>query len=313
MTFLTVADALCRARAAVDEHWNERSSQGATPGEEELTIRLLMGGSPEIKYEEFNRAEEGRLGADWLWWFVSQDGECFGVLLQAKKLKKAGKKWSVGLGHLVRSSKRLQITTLLDAAEHFDVPAAYILYCGDLDYRQGLDCGVNHDERTVCERCLRSGVSVLSGPCAKHLFEYSEPGDAIFRASRPLEEIVLPAREPVFDLNLEAIHDDLKRLLIEPQTEARAVAKHLFAQAAKMRLGHHAMGGTALLEQIPAGEHVFDEYPIDRGHFGLNYYAHVLRGLRRSLPSDVTPLTVGDSLDPGDFPSLGGVVIVQFP
>ncbi|MGH7485103.1 MAG: hypothetical protein ACREMY_05775 [bacterium] len=237
MTFLNVADALCRARASVDEHWSERSAQGAEAGEEELTVRLLMRAWPEIKYQEFNRPEEGRLGADWLWWFVAEDGECFGVLLQAKKLKKVGDNWYFDLGYLIGQSKRPQITTLLDAAEGFDVPAGHILYCGDTDYRQGLDCGVDHDMRAVCERCQRSGVTVLSGLCAKYLLEHSEPGDGIFRASRPLEEIVLPAREPVFDLNLGGIHDDLRRLLVEPQAQARAVAKHLFPAGSKDALG----------------------------------------------------------------------------
>ncbi|MFF9810734.1 DUF6615 family protein [Streptomyces coeruleorubidus] len=64
--------------------------------EETVADLLLMAVHPELSYVSFNRYEEARIGADWLWWFVdSASHEAFGVLVQAKNLKKKGQRWHI--------------------------------------------------------------------------------------------------------------------------------------------------------------------------------------------------------------------------
>lgn len=156
--------AFVRARVAVVDHWRSRQEQGHEPSEEEQTVVLCGTAYPQVEYAQFNRQQEARLGADWLWWFLDASGECFGILIQAKKLRRTGSGWRIDLDY--RSGGRPQMYKLLDTADHFSVPAAYLLYSGDAEYRRGLSCGLGHLER-YCAKCERSAVTALSGPCAK--------------------------------------------------------------------------------------------------------------------------------------------------
>ena len=83
-----------------------------------------------------------------------------------------------------RSGDRLQLHKLLDSADHFDVPAAYVLYCGNPAYRAGLSCGPGHST-AKCSTCARSGVSVLAGPCAKYIVEHGLTAEDAFDGRRP--------------------------------------------------------------------------------------------------------------------------------
>lgn len=62
---------------------------GLTWAEETVTDILVVAASAHVKVVPFTRKQEGDVvGADWLWWWVGQD-ESFGMLVQAKRLKKA--------------------------------------------------------------------------------------------------------------------------------------------------------------------------------------------------------------------------------
>lgn len=314
-----VAGALSHARWMVDSRWAARVQQGHEPDEPELTSELLLGAGSRLRYVQFSIPQENRLGADWLWWFVSTNGECFGALLQAKKLKRKGNGWSVDLGYTPRKGGEGQLTTLLQTADRLKVPAGYILYCGDPSYRRGLDCGKGH-QGEECDRCGRSGVTVLAGPCAKYLAQSGRSGRDIFQISRPLEDIVGPANERVLDLHLRSLDEDIRNLLSTPQVEARAVAKHFFAQAARMRLGHFRGAAAGLACRVlPGVGQIFPILPLDPGHFGLSYYEHTFRGLRSELPEHVSELVATAGLtsappaDPTLFEGIQGVVVVEFP
>jgi hypothetical protein len=306
------------ARTAVDTHRRERLEQGHEAEEPELTVALCKAAWPTIKYAQFTTLEEGRLGADWLWWFLDQSGECFGTLVQAKRLfRKSPGHWWIDFGY--RSGERPQINKLLDAADHFEVPASYILYCGDSRYRDSLPCGPEHIH-DACPTCERHGVSLLSGPCAKYLVEYGEPADVAFRRSIPLEDLASPKAfdglsvvtpgERVFDVNLKALSTDLKAFLLSPQNGTRQIAKALFAAAAEMRTGH--LAGAVTLEAPSAPGRVFPSAPLDTGHFGLAYYDHILRGLRTELPSVVQSVVLDGQPDTdGELADLAGVVVVH--
>jgi hypothetical protein len=121
-----------------------------------------------------------------------------------------------------------------------------------------------------------------------------------YRHSVPLEDIVRPANDPVFDLNLRFAPGPLRELLVQPQSGARAVAKRFFAVIADIRRGQLSASRAELLTE--PGEAMFGELPADAGHFGRPYYDHVFRGLRGSLPEYVT-----DSVLQGDDPLPDGV------
>lgn len=149
-----------------------RAAQGHGAKEETLTEILLAAASDRVRYVEFNGAEEASVGADWLWWFVDESGECLGLLVQAKRLKLKGSKWKIDFGY--RSGGESQMQKLLDASTHLGVASAYVLYCGDWAYRGDLTCGPRHTGES-CNLCDRAGVSMLAGLCAKYLSIGSDP------------------------------------------------------------------------------------------------------------------------------------------
>lgn len=56
---------------------------------------------------------------------------------------------------------------------------------------------------------------------------------------------------------------------------------------------------------------VFHEYPSDRGHLGVSYYEHILRGLRVSAPSYVHDVLADQPLSPEVSSQAAGIVVVQ--
>ena len=114
----------------------------------------------------------------------------------------------------------------------------------------------------------------------------------------------------ILDVNLEVVPSDLKQFLLEPQTGARDIAKHFFRQASEMRQTHFA-AMTAQLAPTTDGT-VFAEVPRDEGHFGLPYFDHLLRGLRRSLPDEVRSVVLDrETVDVHSFDDIAGIVVAH--
>jgi hypothetical protein len=121
--------------------------------------------------------------------------------------------------------------------------------------------------------------------------------------------MVQPATDPLFDLNLSAVSEELRDFLIRPQDGARGIAKKFFAVISEIRKSQFSAPAVGLLPT--ASEAMFDEIPIDVGHFGRPYYAHVLRGLRRALPDYATDLVLQGG-DQTMVPNgIDGIVIVH--
>ena len=198
-----------------------------------------------------------------------------------------GSRWHIDFGY--QSGDRRQLYKLLDAADLLEVPAAYVLYCGDTEYRRELACGAQH-VALPCPLCERSSVSALSGPCAKYAVEYEWTAERAFQRADPLEDLIAPEGDDprVLDLNIRAVPSDLREFLLHPQSGARQVAKRFFAQVANVRREAFATATSVLAP--PISGRIFELTPTDQGHFGLAYYDHVLRGLRRSLPDDIRAL-----------------------
>lgn len=103
--------------------------------EPEVTSVSVTEGRPHVQVVMFNQNQEGRgpnaLGADYLWWWLDgRSGECFGMLVQAKRLTFVGGEWRVDISH--RGGEQLR--TLLRTARQLQVPAVYSIYTGGLVY-----------------------------------------------------------------------------------------------------------------------------------------------------------------------------------
>ena len=302
-----VMPALVRAREAVDANWMARRNQGHEPDENEQTNTLLGAGHPEVLYQQLKPHEEGKIGADWLWWFVDKGGECFGLLVQAKKLTRTDGRWGLDLAY--KSGDELQIRKLLRAADHFQVPAAYVIYAGDCEYRTGLSCGRMH-EAVACGGCARAGVSILAALCAGTYLTMQYTAEEVFASAMPLEDLVRADVGPLRDLNLRNVTPELRAFLLMEQDGARRVAKELLRQISNLRTGQF---GAVAQETVDLGaEPIFTELPADRGHLARPYFPHVLQGLRYAVPSRVSALLTED--DPAasiEFEGLDGVALFR--
>ena len=303
-----VRGALASARGEVDRHWDARAASGTGVKEETLTDILLTAAGDPVRYADFSKHEEALVGADWLWWFVDPSGECFGLLVQAKVLKREGNKWVAGFDY--RSGGDSQMAKLLRAARDMEVSAAYVLYCGSAEHRTGLACGRSH--RDGCDRCARSGVSVVSALCAQCLSGLDRDAVRIFETSEPLEDLADPSRSSlrVPDLNFKVVGDDLKAFLRDPQTGARQVAKAFFKQVSDLRSLAFRRAGDPVVRYDSS--QMFTDLPPDPGHFGVPYFEHVLRGLRTGLPAEIEDLLPGAPVQPDSvYAGLRGVAVFE--
>lgn len=138
--FSAVHAALVAARISVEHYMARREAHGHGWNEVPATEILCAAASPTLRYVQFTGREESVVGADLLWWFIDGEEEAFGVLTQAKRLRRAStRRWTIDFGY--RKGDRRQIDSLLDAASSLSVPAAYLVYGGDAAYRKGLVCG----------------------------------------------------------------------------------------------------------------------------------------------------------------------------
>ncbi|MFI6495587.1 DUF6615 family protein [Streptomyces sp. NPDC050564] len=301
--------ALVRRRTAVDTFTSKWLSQGnATWAEETATDLLLMAVHPELSYVAFNRYEESRVGADWLWWFVdSASHEAFGVLVQAKNLKKKGQRWHIDYDY----KEGGQIRSLIDAADLLQVPAVYALYCGDPAYRQELWCGQAHDG-VMCTRHPHAGVSVLPAMLAAYLGG-TYPNDlaaASLHAAVPLEDLTTWENQPPFHVGV-VTNDAVQDLLTRPQQGARLLAKRLLKMLTDCRKHQEGAPRDFRHSRLDLDGAVFTGgLPDDQGHYLRPHFPHVLRGMRRTLPSYVGHTLETHRLPDGpEFRDLAGMAV----
>lgn len=130
-------------------------------------------------------------------------------------------------------------------------------------------------------------------------------GHTVLTESIPLEDLVDPAvpADPIWDVNLRGLtNSDLVAFLQRPQDGAREIARRIFRLVAAARAGALS---AAVAEPITVpGAPVFDDVPVDSGHFPGAYYVHILRGLRRSQPAYIAELV--DALRRPGLPGQNG-------
>lgn len=278
-------NAFGRVRSAAEQHMDDRDRTGLGWVEETVTDVAVHKGIPEVRVVQFNRQQEGGgIGADYLWWWLDQTSdECFGMLVQAKRLHRTANKWTVDISH--RDGK--QLGDLRRTANDFQVPAMFAIYTGGRLFRSDLPCF--HDKDPDCLSCRRMAISIIS---AYQLWaSWESPVDTaamVLNDAIPLENLVDPAfgAGRVYDLNLNSIGStDLRSFLLHDQQGPREIAKRIFAAVARQR----ATSFSAVMAEPMAivSEPIFPTVPQDTGHYPSSYFEHFLRGLRTSPPSYV--------------------------
>jgi hypothetical protein len=304
-----LADVMASARVEVVTRAARKAEQGGDANEELLTEWLLDAAWPSVEYVTFNRREEAVVGADWLWWFLDETGECFGVLVQAKKLHLRSRRLHLELDYPKHSGE--QMRRLLASADEFGVPASYVVYCCGHPAREGLECG-SHDP-SGCEHCARCDVAVLPALIARSVvfLNLDRPQDIAsdaYRSLVPLEDLVGAADTSVLPVGFREVSDELKQFLVRPQTGARGVAKLFFDALSEQRKG--AFSSFAATSAIMSSEMVFTDLPTDVGHFSAPYWVHALRGLRRELPPMVRSMVLdGEDLPPPE--GVAGIAVIH--
>ncbi|WP_159104045.1 hypothetical protein [Streptomyces sp. CdTB01] len=309
--------AFARGRQAVDCYVSESALRKHIWGEESATERLLMAAWPEIPYAQFNRPQEKVIGADWLWWFVDRTGECFGIIVQAKKMKQT--KTGLTVDFKYPNNTGQQMMNLFATARAFDLPAAYMLYCGDKEYRRDSNswCPACSGEDSCCRRCERAGTLLLPALAADQMRSQapSIAAENAFRDGFPLEDAVdrsVLAEPLVRDLNIRSVDLPLRKFLVTPQYGPREIAKKMFEVVSRMRSGQFPAVAPERPTISDEEVFIFPSTPCDSGHFRTPYYPHILNGLRRKLPECVETVMNG-AVPPSNLSGrLTGMVVVQF-
>lgn len=152
---------LTRARVKAESHIAVFERADDSWKEETVTELVLAGAWPEVRWKAFTRREEVRSGADWLWWWVDASGACFGMLVQAKRLKRtpAGSP-RIDFGY--NSGK--QHRSLMRTARRLGVPAVYALYLGTPSTGRSQYCPEAPHPKAGqrCDRCHRATVSLYA-------------------------------------------------------------------------------------------------------------------------------------------------------
>ncbi|WP_307467667.1 hypothetical protein [Microbacterium sp. SORGH_AS_0505] len=305
-----VVAAFRAARLAAEEHMIAMDDAGSTWHETTITGIVLQHAHPTVKFVDFSQRQEGTTGADWLWWWVDESGEAFGMLVQAKRLK-VGSRWTIDFSYPDGTSA--QRDKLFASARELGVPPVYGLYLGTQAYRAPVTCGrADHDD-SDCLACRMATVSLLPAILATVGGGMNSDNDAIWAVEHaiPFETLVDPAEQPdcAYDRNLALVDGELRDLLLANQHGARHVAKALFERVSSVR----AMQFSAASELMIEGdsEQLFDRYPSDRGHLGVAYFEHILRGLRTAAPAYVLDVLADQSVPPSVADLVEGVVVVQ--
>ncbi|MGW3308234.1 DUF6615 family protein [Streptomyces sp. NPDC001073] len=303
---------LTSARQSIDEFTRFWLNTGEMWSEESATDLLCWKAAPHLRPIKFNRHQEADTGADWLWWFIDRNsGTCFGMLCQAKNLRRTSSGWHIKYDQKSKHHAP-QMDALRQTADDLKVPDVYVLYCGDSAYREGLDCLAGHGGRG-CARCERAGVSLISGLLARYFFGLDPKTAAVdsFRHAMTLEGLADPDLRTgyVWDVNFRECPEELKRFLAMPQYGSAEVAKKVLTQLIEKRRGDAFVADGRRV--TTSDDAVFRRVPGDRGHFGEPYLGTVLRGLRRTVPPYVADALDGRGLPPWLVERVDGLVVTH--
>lgn len=153
--------ALVRGRVAALAQMSKADAAGFDWQEEAITQTLLTSIYPDAIVVPFNRRQEHKTGADWLWWFVDDDGCAFGMLVQAKRVTIKQTGWDFGFEYDNGNQRR----SLMQTAKDLDIVPTYALYLGTPAYRGSspLEWWNFVSARTGCFRLVSRVSGVVCG------------------------------------------------------------------------------------------------------------------------------------------------------
>ncbi|MEU5068935.1 hypothetical protein AB0G95_33390 [Streptomyces virginiae] len=235
----TVHEAFCRATAQVEKEMGELLVDEGGWEEEYVTIRLTRLLQPQIRYARFNKRQEGRVGGDYILWWVDRSGECFGCLLQAKNINRQGRSWHIGFQHPGGTGK--QMRRLFETADLFKIPAGFVLYAGERIYRSQMRCESAHRNRVPCYERDGAAVTLVPALVAEREMRLAEAApwhpdrsavEVFCQWAKPLIEVTAPGTYGASDLyrslDLGDADHGLRDFLSTDQVGARRVARHIF-------------------------------------------------------------------------------------
>ena len=300
-----------RHMAACEQAWLRWSETSIT---EVVTSRAAQA----VTVVPFTQHAEARSGADWVWWWIDGRG-AYGMLVQAKRLTITGGTWSFDFDYPQRTGT--QRRTLMSTAAYLGLLPAYALYLGTPDYRDWERCSDYHASGR-CLECVQRSVSLMPALLAEVL----AANDAVstYERSVALENLWVRARSraraPILPLVKEQMTPELLRFLTRRQ-DGRAVTRSMIDRVLQVRYGAFtAVAEAGAGHQELDGGHdqlgsVFDSFPSDPGHWGVDYLRHTLAPLVHAPPDYVLGIMTGDYTEdhlPPDMPELaGGVVVVD--
>lgn len=306
--------AFLQGRLAVDRHMAQMLRDEEMFAEETLTDLLLVEAREfGVRFKKFTKGKESKNGADWLWWWVDASGISFGMLVQAKILKRRFTSWHIDFGYQGNKTRPRQINTLLTTAETFRIPAMHMLYCGTQAYRTSLDCDLRHGDGIQCRDRERSGVSIVPSLIPHYLAPRVGKTLAVeaFHRAMPLEDIADPSGQQAMMRLLTGVVPDVSEFMLTPQVGACRVAKALLALVHDIRVGQFSAAPAAV--EPPIDDAVFPDLPSDTGHFAVPYVAHILGGLRRRPPDYVQDVLEGRTPPRWLSDLVAGIVVVRDP
>lgn len=297
-------EALTRGRSAAFDHMQACETAQIPWTEEPVTEILLSRSFPEVRVASFNRRQESKVGADWIWWWLGDDGESFGLLVQAKRLVVSGEKWKFKFDHNEGEQQR----TLFASAQELDIAPVYGLYLGTGAYRGPIGCGRPDHRSSVCEGCERSSVSFLPAILTSGV----KTAESTYERSVPMEELLVNSEtQPSWLGAVDAsLTDELRRFLNEPQSGPRAVARSLLDLVLNERQKSFSKSLSTTVRLDALGP-VFECLPSDTGHFTQPYFSTMLRGLVHAPPAYITELLVSGEIAEPPLEGIAGVVLVH--
>ncbi|MGA4777994.1 hypothetical protein ACPCUX_05570 [Cellulosimicrobium sp. AB352] len=266
-----------------------------------MTDMLLQHTWPFMRGVAFNRNEEGKTGADWLWWWLEKDA-AFGMLIQAKRLKPP--KWTADFGY----KDGQQWARLVDAAKALNVAPVYAVYTGTPESRGDLSCG-RSDHTGDCEWCRAATVTLFPANAAEYLARFDAPFE--LSSTVPLEFLTDADLGPR-PLRVRAdLPEPLRSFLTSKHDGVLSVAKSLVSIVMNVRERQFGvMTDTAVCENV-TDDPYFSHLPSDQGHMSDQVFPNILRGLRRTPPGYVLDVLHGNPIQT-DLPGkVDGVVVLD--
>ncbi|SCB81194.1 hypothetical protein [Arthrobacter sp. NIO-1057] len=316
----TVEEAFRDSRCDAEQHMVACEQAGLRWNETSITEIVVSRAARGVTVVPFTQRAEALSGADWVWWWVDAMG-AYGMLVQAKRVTVTGTEWSFGFDYQSKHATRRQRENLRSAAKSLDLLPVYALYLGSGVYRGWEPCCENHMNEG-CYECIKRSVSLMPELLAEQLIV----NDAVSTYERSVaiedlwdspqsESMLIPALRP-------QLAPELAEFLNEEQDGTRAVARQMIDRVLRARAGVFGAAPTIAVNPPRSGEHdrlgpVFNDFPADTGHWGINYFDYTLAPLRHAPPSYVIDVMSG-AIDVEHLASempenVAGIVVVHLP